>query len=461
MICQPIPYRAPVDAAEVLRDLPGFAFLDGGGTDPDLARYAYIGVAPFGHFTVKGAQALWNGQPLEGGAMAALASCLARYQAAPPGPDAPPFCGGAIGHLSYDLGQLFETLPTLPVKPPETRLLSFGFYDLILAFDQRDQKAWVCSSGWPEVGAAQSPHAKERAAWLLEQLEAPPAPVPDLACVARDSWVSNFTPQGFRDAVCKVQDYIRSGDIYQANIAQRFQAPLPKGFDDWAFYKALRRANPAPFAAFLRDGDTTIASSSPERFVSLNEGLAEARPIKGTARRSDDPAQDAALAAQLSTSEKDRAENVMIVDLLRNDLSRICQPGTVKTPVICGLETYAAVHHLTSVVQGQLREGKGPADLIEAAFPGGSITGAPKIRAMEIIAELEGVARGIYCGGIGYIGFDGRMDLNIAIRTAVLGEGCAVVQAGGGLTLLSDPEDERKETLIKAEKLFAAFEGAQ
>lgn len=460
MLCQPLSYRAPVVVADVLRGLPGFAFLDGGGSDSDLARFSFIGVDPFGRFTVKGAQGLWNGVPEPSPPMQAFAERLAQFSLPAPENDAPPLRGGAIGHLSYDLGQLFETLPTPPVRAPETSLLSFGFYDLILAFDQRDEKLWLCSSGFPETGTAQQARAVDRAAWLQEQLQQPAAPVPALATLPRAAWTSNFSPEGFRGAVRKVQSYIRAGDIYQANVAQRFEAPLPAGFDDWALYKSLRAANPAPFAAFLRDGDTTLACSSPERFVSLHDGLAQARPIKGTAPRGATPDEDAALAAQLEASEKDRAENVMIVDLLRNDLSRICQPGTVKTPVICGLETYAAVHHLTSVVQGQLRAGMGPTDLIQAAFPGGSITGAPKIRAMEVIAELEGVARGIYCGGIGYIGFDGRMDLNIAIRTAVLGGGRAVVQAGGGLTLLSDPEEERKETLIKADKLFAAFEGA-
>ena len=274
-----------------------------------------------------------------------------------------------------------------------------------------------------------------------------------------EGWRSTFTEDSFCDAVRRVQEHIRAGEIYQANLAQRFEAALPEDFDPWAFYRVLRRVNPAPFAAFLSDGETVIASSSPEQFLRLEHGRVEARPIKGTIARSADPEADRARAGALLASTKDRAENVMIVDLLRNDLSRVCAPGSVEVPVLCGLESYAAVHHLTSVVRGRLRPGLGATDLIAACFPGGSITGAPKIRAMDVISSLETVARGVYCGAIGYLGFDGSMNLNIAIRTAVLGRGRAVVQAGGGITLLSDPAAEYAETLVKADRLFAAFAG--
>jgi para-aminobenzoate synthetase component 1 len=205
----------------------------------------------------------------------------------------------------------------------------------------------------------------------------------------------------------------------------------------------------------------TLCSSSPERFLELHGSLVETRPIKGTAKRSADAAEDKIIAAHLLASEKDRAENIMIVDLLRNDLSKVCEPHHVAVPVLCGLETYAGIHHLVSVVTGTLREDKDALDLLTAAFPGGSITGAPKVKAMEIIAQIEKQPRGAYCGAIGYIGFDGNMDLNIAIRTVAIAKGLATFQVGGGVTLKSDPQAEYEETLAKADRIFAAFESQE
>ena len=260
--------------------------------------------------------------------------------------------------------------------------------------------------------------------------------------------------------IARTVEYILAGDIFQANIAQRLSATLPADFDAWAFYRRLRAMNPATFAAFLDYGPLKIASSSPERFAQVYDGRVETRPIKGTIRRSADPDEDKRLAETLLASEKDRAENVMIVDLLRNDLSRVCKPHTVHVPALNGLESYATVHHLVSVVSGELRDGLDVVDLIGAAFPGGSITGAPKIRAMEIITELEGVERGVYCGSIGYLGFDGASDTNIAIRTVSFVGGEALVFGGGGITALSDPADEYDETIVKASRVLEAFRPA-
>jgi para-aminobenzoate synthetase component I len=257
--------------------------------------------------------------------------------------------------------------------------------------------------------------------------------------------------------ICEVIERILAGDIFQANLAQRFEAPVPMGFDHFGFYSQLRKLNAAPFAAYLDHDDFVIASASPERFLQVENGRVETRPIKGTRRRFADPVLDALQARALTESRKDRAENVMIVDLLRNDLSKVCVPGSVQVPQLCGLETFASVHHLVSTVTGRLREGQGAVDLLAAAFPGGSITGAPKVRAMEIITEMERYARGPYCGAIGYIGFDGRMDTSIVIRTASFRAGTCVVQAGGGIVTASDPAAEYDETLDKARAIFAAF----
>jgi len=257
--------------------------------------------------------------------------------------------------------------------------------------------------------------------------------------------------------VREVIERILSGDIFQANVAQRFEAPVPPDFDHFGFYRRLRTLNPAPFSAYLDHEDFVIASASPERFLKVEGDRVETRPIKGTRRRFADAVLDALQARALTESRKDRAENVMIVDLLRNDLSKVCVPGSVQVPRLCGLETYASVHHLVSSVVGRLREGQGAADVLAAAFPGGSVTGAPKVRAMEIITEMEGHARGPYCGAIGYIGFDGTMDTNIVIRTASFRGGACVVQAGGGIVTASDPAAEYDETLDKARAMFEAF----
>ena len=264
---------------------------------------------------------------------------------------------------------------------------------------------------------------------------------------------STFTHRGYLDAVAKVREYIVAGDIFQANLSQRFQAPLRE--PPFELYRRLRRRNPAPFAAYLGFGEVTVLSASPERFLRLDhDRQVETRPIKGTRPRGLGPMHDAALGRALAESEKDRAENVMIVDLLRNDLSRVCLPGTVRVPELFALEQHPTVHHLVSTVVGELEPGADAVDLVRATFPGGSITGAPKVRAMEIIAELEPTRRGVYCGSIGYIGATGAMDTSIVIRTFVAAGGGLYFQAGGGVVADSDPELEYRETLDKAQGLI-------
>jgi para-aminobenzoate synthetase component 1 len=272
---------------------------------------------------------------------------------------------------------------------------------------------------------------------------------------------TNFTRGRYEAAVQRVIDYIHAGDIFQANLSQRFSAALPAALEPYDLYRRLRARNPASFAAFLKLGDVTIASASPERFLRLKEGQVETRPIKGTRPRGATPEEDRALAAALCASEKDRAENVMIVDLLRNDLSRVCRDGTVEVPALCALQTLPTVFHLVSTVTAALRPGMAATDLIAACFPGGSITGAPKIRAMEIIAELEPTRRGPYCGSIGYIGFDGSMDTSITIRTYALRGRQVTFQAGGGIVADSRPAEEYEETLAKARALIGALSDAR
>jgi len=442
VMAEEIAYRDPAEAAERLRARPGRAFLDSAMRHESLGRYSYLAADPVGVFRVKDGAAFWNEAPEPDAPLLALQRRLAAHRVETV-PGLPPFQGGAIGYLGYEAGALFDRAP----DPAGVEQMRFGFYDAVLAWDHRDKKCWIISA----------PDADARIARLRALLEAD-APAQASTGWAAPAWRSNFTPERYAAAVERVKAYILDGDIYQANIAQRFTADLPEEFDAWALYRRLRETNPATFAAFLDFGDLVLASSSPERFLRCRGGRVETRPIKGTTARSVDPAQDLAAGEALLRSEKDRAENVMIVDLLRNDLSRVCKPGSVEVPTLCGLESYANVHHLVSVVLGELQAGRDAMDLIAASFPGGSITGAPKIRAMEIIREIEGGPRGVYCGAIGWLGHDGAMDLNIAIRTVAFEGREASVQAGGGITMLSDPEAEYAETLDKARRVFAAFD---
>jgi para-aminobenzoate synthetase component I len=354
----------------------------------------------------------------------------------------PPFQGGLAGYLSYEFGRTREDHCFEEKFPTICPNVMLHRYDTVISFDHMQEKAWIVSRTEADADALEK---------LLKRKAGP------LGSTVIENWISNFTRPAYEAAIQKTVDYILAGDIFQANITQCFSAAIPYGFDAFAFYRRLREMNPATFAAYLDYGDVQIVSSSPERLVEVENRVAEARPIKGTRRRDLDEARDAELIVELQASRKDRAENVMIVDLLRNDLSRIAKPGTVKVPVLCGLESYANVHHLVSVVRGDLRDGVDLVDVLRAVFPGGSITGAPKIRAMEIIGELEQQARGVYCGAIGYLGFNGASDLNIAIRTALFAHGKAHVAGGGGITARSQPAAEYDESLTKIKRIMEAF----
>lgn len=457
----------PMVVAGRLRPLPRFAFLDSAQAGSALGRHAFLAADPFATFRVAGGRVFWNGDeiaqqpndPRSAGrwALAELDRRLAlcRQEAVA---GLPPFQGGAIGHVAYEFGRLLEHLPSAPASTEGIAELEMHFYDVVVACDLAGGRAFLISTGWPEQEAnRRERRARDRAEQLLALIEGPaPAEQPFLG-LGNPVFRTNLERSGYEAAVARTRDYILAGDIFQANIARRIETSLPPGFDAWGYYRALRAANPAPFAAFIDHGDTQIASSSPERLIEVRGRQVEARPIKGTARRAVDPADDAAGAAALAASEKDRAENVMIVDLLRSDLSAVCKPHSVRVPSLCAVETYASLHHLVSVVTGELRDDRSAVDALAAVFPGGSITGAPKIRAMEIIAELEKAPRDIYCGAIGYFGFDGSADFNIAIRTATFAEGGASLGAGGGITLLSDPAAEFDEAELKARRLIDAF----
>jgi para-aminobenzoate synthetase component I len=456
-----IPWLEPVDAAGCLRSLAGLSFLDSAMRHDRLGRYSYVAADPFGRLIAKDGVVEWNGEPVDMSVPDAISHYLRLYQTEEQ-PGLPPFQAGAIGYFAYEFGRSLERLPQ-PETPEQGAMPDavWYFYDAVLAFDHMTQRVWLISTGFPETDeAARAKRSEERSKLFLDRLaQAPSAGTGQARAIPRGSWNSNFDRETYMEAVGQVVEYILDGDIFQANIAQCFSADLPENYAPWQFYQQLRRKNAATFAAFLDHGEIIIASSSPERFLAVNNRRVETRPIKGTMPRSPDPLEDKRLADILLASEKDRAENLMIVDLMRNDLSRVCRPHSVLTPVLCGLETYASVHHLVSVVTGELAGEKSLADLIAASFPGGSITGAPKLRAMEIITRIERQARGIYCGSIGYMGFNGHFDSNIAIRTVLFQGGKAVFQAGGGITALSDPASEYQETLDKAARIFSVFEG--
>ena len=450
---------APEIAAARLAPLGGLAFLDSAMRHPTLGRYSYVAASPFAAFLVDGEGALYDGRRIAGPPLAALDATLERF-ACRTIPEIPPFQGGAIGLVGYEFAHHLERLAKPADFDPAEPSLRLGLYDAVLAFDHQDDRAFIVATGHPASEDRRESRARDRITAVKTALATPAEERQSRRGTTSQNldWRSNVFAADYRTAIERLRNYILDGDIYQANIAQTFTADLPGDFDPFALYLKLRQTNAAPFGAYLDCGDLVVASSSPERFLKRHGETIESRPIKGTARRSDDPAEDAALGNALLSSQKDRAENVMIVDLLRNDISRICTADGVDVPILCGLETYAAVHHLVSVITGRLKPGATTGDLLAATFPGGSITGAPKIRAMDIITEIEKTVRGAYCGSIGYFGFDGAVDLNIAIRTVSFQNGRARLAAGGGITVLSDPAAEYEETFIKATRVFAAFE---
>lgn len=325
-----------------------------------------------------------------------------------------------------------------------------------MAIDHHEERVYVAACGFPATGPAAAKQALARVKEITSRLQkVRPLPPPAGANGTRTPINSLFTPQSYCRAVTRAREYIAAGDIFEVNLSQRLQTQLT--VEPWELYRRLRQVNPAPFAAYLPLREGTIASASPERFLRVSQGQVETRPIKGTRPRGRTPAEDAALRQELWNSAKDRAELVMIIDLERNDLGRVCQVGSVRVPELFALEEYATVFHLVSTVTGTLQPGRDMVDLWRATFPGGSITGAPKVRSMEIIEELEPVRRSVYTGAIGYLGFDGEADWNIVIRTFLLAGGQAYFQVGGAVTADSEPEREYQETLDKARGLIQAL----
>ena len=436
-----IVYLEPAILAARLRGEKQLTLLESVMRREHLGRYSFLTCNPKATLNVTTEGTFLAGVKQSESPLEIIDRLIAEYRQ-PHVAGLPPFQGGLAGFIAYDFGRTLEPHAKIADFAPISPLLVLHHYDTVIGFDHMQERAWIIST---------SPKNADHLETLLKRK----APAPGSHTIS--GFKSNFSREAYEAAIARTIEYILAGDIFQANITQCHQAPIPEGFDPFAFYRVLRQKNPATFAAFLDYDGIQIASSSPERLLNFDGATLEARPIKGTRRRDPEPAKDAALIAELASSRKDRAENVMIVDLLRNDLSRVSKPGTVRVPVLCGLESYANVHHLTSVVTGELRHGKTMGDVIAATFPGGSITGAPKIRAMEVIAELEATPRGVYCGSTGFLGFNGHADLNIAIRTAQFSGGVARVQGGGGITARSNPAAEYDESMTKVKRIMEAF----
>ncbi|NWF77626.1 MAG: aminodeoxychorismate synthase component I [Chloroflexi bacterium] len=456
---------------ELIKDRPYSFFLDSGMDPQRLGRYSFLGSEPFLVMSSRGSEitlvrgreyAVQHDNPFD-----VIGKLLEIYKL-DRCPAPVPFTGGAVGYFSYDLCHFIEDLPSTAIDDLKLPESYFAFYDAIMAFDHLEEKTYLVATGFPETEEEQR---LRRARMRLEEMRdwlysASHSQQPsflrekaEFQSGQRNREIllkSNFTAEQYFKAVNRVREYIAAGDVFQVNLSQRFEADLE--ISPYELHKRLRKVNPAPFASYLNFPDVAIVSASPERFLKVQDDRVETRPIKGTRPRGGDPAEDEQLAHELTHSSKDRAENIMIVDLERNDLGRVCRYGTVKVTELAILETFPTVFHLTSTVVGRLRRGKSNIDLLKATFPGGSITGAPKVRAMEIIDELEPTKRSVYTGSLGYLSFNGDMDINIVIRTFLIKEGKAYFQVGGGIIYDSDSEAEYRETLDKAKALMQALQ---
>ena len=446
----------PAELFAGLHDRPCAFFLDSGLSTGGLGSYSFIGFDPFLVFSAKGnaitlvrhgITTTHTGDPL-----AELQALLHHHHAFTPVGCPVPFVGGAVGFFGYELCTQLEKLPrTTPDDLAEIPDIAFAFYDGIIAHEHATARTWLVANPVHTASAAtilarlraaisQRSVSNSKFSALSSQLPSP---------------ISNFTATSYADAVARIKAYIASGDVYQVNLTQRFETPLPCA--PFTLYERLRTRSPSPFANYLNFGSVQIVSSSPERLLRVRDRHIETRPIKGTRRRDADPAADARLARELLASAKDRAELLMIVDLERNDFGRVCDYGSVHVNDLWVLESHPTVHHLVANISGTLRSGCDAIDCVRVIFPGGSITGAPKIRAMEIIDELEPHRRHVYTGAIGYLGFDGNCDLNIAIRTLTCTGGRAYYHVGAGIVWDSDPVAEYQETLDKGRAMHDAL----
>ena len=448
-----------IDLLDLFRYLPHVFFLDSSQHDPHRGRYSFIGFDPFNVFIHKGGDTL---DRLKERFMQYAEVKAEGYSAS-----FSPLTSGIVGCLSYDYGLQQEKIPIV-IKDDHTMPdCFFGFYDCILTIDHFTQKLIITSSGLPEKNQyLREKRAQQRLANIIERLDThfQEGVSFDEEASSRSSssplaLKSNISKEQYIERVEKALDHIGCGDIYQVNLSQRFELDLSGHiFDGVSFYRDLRHLAPSPFGGYMDCGNFQLISNSPERFLHLNNGIVQTRPMKGTRPRGNNEHQDNLLREEILNSAKEKAELLMITDLQRNDLGRVCEYGSVSVKEMRTLEEYKYVFQATSTVEGILRKDKDCFDLIRACFPGGSITGCPKIRAMAIIEELEPTRRGMYTGSMGYINFDGNMDFNILIRTLFACQNKLYFQVGGGIVADSIPENEYYETLVKARAMRACLE---
>lgn len=446
IVYKEIPWINPFDCFFRLRGDGPSIFLESHGGSPKTSRFSYIGITP---------EIIINGKLNDTVAPIELLRQLLRKNRVPRVDGIPPFVGGVAGYFGYDTIHLFEELPRNAVddlKLPDVVLMKV---DLLVSFDHVMKKTWIVASA-DGCGHDELLHSK-RIIELENRILRCSSIIKTGGQIAKIRVMSNLTKKEYIDMVKRCMEYISAGDIFQANLSQRLSAHV-KGVDPLNLYRILREINPSPFSAFFDTGDMQLVSSSPERLVRLYDGIVETRPIAGTRPRGIDPVRNGILQKELLSDEKERAEHIMLVDLERNDIGRVCRFGSVSVDEFMVLEPYSHVTHIVSNVTGGINPDNDAFDLIRAVFPGGTITGVPKIRCMEIIDELEPTARGPYTGSLGYISYTGDMDLNIIIRTFVIRDGWAHVQVGAGIVADSEPEKEYFETLYKAEALIKTLE---
>lgn len=457
--------ETPISAYLHLRDLPSSFLLESVEGPAQVARFSVLGGDPRLVIEADGTEARVlrpDGTLAErGGSLETVRRYVGRYRAARD-PDLPPFVGGFLGYLGYDAVRLWERLPGRPPDDLGLPVLRLALMDTVVVFDHRRHTLCIVASAFldEEPGGAGTAErrARERIAEILDRLRRPRPPAPPAVPVALAPR-SNWTPEAYCAAVERAQAHIRAGDIYQIILSQRFATPVPD-LDPLAVYRALRVVNPSPYMFLLDAGPATLVGSSPERLVRLEDGRIEMRPLAGTRPRGRDRDEDEAHAQALLADPKERAEHVMLVDLTRNDVGRVARYGSVRVSDLLTLERYSHVMHLVSHVEGVLAPGRTPWEVLQAVFPHGTVSGAPKVRAMELIDALEPVARGPYAGCVGYLGFDGSLNTAITIRTVLMREGMAYVQAGAGVVYDSVPEREHEECVAKARGLLAAIERA-
>jgi anthranilate synthase component 1 len=455
----------PISAFLRLRDLPRPFLLESAEGAEKIARYSFLGAEPpvtlrafAGEVEIaEGGRCVRRaGDPL-----AAVRELLARYRPVAD-PTLPPFSGGLVGWFGYEL---IRTIERLPNAPPDDRGLpycSLQLADTVMVFDHARHRVRIVANAFVEDGAERAyRRARERIeAWLARLRRPAPAVEPQAGPLPRLVVRSNMTRERYLAAVARCKEYIHAGDAFQIVLSQRFAVDTG-ALDSFAVYRALRMINPSPFMFFLQGEDACLVGASPELLVRVEGDLVEMRPIAGTRRRGLTEDEDRTLAEEMLADEKERAEHVMLVDLTRNDIGRIACYGTVRVSELMAVERYSHVMHIVSNVQGRLAPGRDAVDVLRAVFPHGTVSGAPKVRAMEILDELEPTARGPYAGAVGYLGFGGALDTCIAIRTLVMGGGRAYAQAGGGIVADSDPAAEYDETINKAKVLIRAIEAAR